>query len=64
MKLIFWYLCCSLDCEHYFNEFMVTAIKKPIGYVTCPKCGCSSEENGLGGDKLINRMSIGDKNVK
>ena len=57
MLNLFLYLCSQLTCKHFWDEFEVKAEVRPIGYVTCPACGCSAEENGLDGDRLKDRIS-------
>ena len=57
MLNLYLYLCSQLTCKHFVYEFEVKAEVRPIGYVTCPACGCSAEENGLGGDRLKDRIA-------
>lgn len=56
---LYLYLCTQLSCKHFFKEFEVKAKEKPLGYVKCPACGCSAEENGLNGDRLVDRIHRG-----
>lgn len=53
---LYLYLCSQLGCKYFFREFEVKAETKPEGYIPCPECGCSAEENGLGGQRLLERI--------
>lgn len=57
-KKFYWFLCTQLGCSYFWSEFKVYATKKPIGYVPCPACKCSAEYNGLGGDRLVDRVKV------
>lgn len=61
MNKLFMYLCFNMWCKHYFEEFIVEAEKKPTGYIKCPNCSSSAEENGLGGDRLVDRFVVPSK---
>lgn len=58
MLNLYLYLCTQMDCKHFLNEFEVKAYEKPLGYLPCPECGCSAEENGLGGHRLAERFKL------
>jgi hypothetical protein len=60
---LYLYLCTQLHCRHFFAEFEVKAKAKPVGYVLCPACGCSAEENGFGGERLGDRIIRHSKGV-